>query len=428
LARLGRTYFDTEISIEKRSGEGPTLYTVGAITGKLPELVISIQDGFLLVSTQEDLVKKAADPATRSPSLWSQAKDRSPLVKEPHDAFLFVNFDGRFGTQLREQFGSAPLGGEFVKSWLAASASLRVQGDVVWLRGYLATPQGKDLKPYFERSEGRGDLLAVGDENTSTALRVTLNPARLWRRLSELPSTSADSPARLAEQFQSETGVRLSDPENGILEHLSGEVAYLSEPGLGSAALLFGIHHNKPAPFDQLLAAFWRLGETALRENAEVLNKARLEVVPSAPSTEGGHTSYRLQVRHRDIPFAFTLEASTTRDAVVFGLGPGWLGRASSRTGKNANAFYKRLYHPEVRALFAREPQAMAYFQFTDPAEGMESTPGEVTQALAAYSASPALGTQIALVRNALDRLFDAAFAFFVYDEGIELVVRATTL
>lgn len=419
-----KALFGEEMSVEKRGGDNPDLYDVSIPGTKIPNLVAAFKNGFLLLSEHEDLVKTAL--AQSDNPVWEVLKKRSPYTQKSHDALFYLNFDGKGGEEIRREYGSLPLGGEFIKSWESLTISLRIKGEVIRAEAFLSTPMGKDLRPYFERNGGRGDLLSIASQETVSSFRLTTHPERIWRKINEIPTSSDASPTRFAESFRGMTGVRFSDKDEGILENLTGEIAYVSGPGLIDFALLIGI--NRPEPFEKLLASLWDIFQTRLPSYQEDLDKARIRLTSEPPREEAGRMIYRLEISHEEIPIPLIIEAGNINDAVVFAVGEGWLDQASSRVGKSANAYYKQLYHPEERAIFAEEPQAVAYVQFLDPAEGLESTPGELAQTIAAYAKDPSLGEALSISRTLLERLYNGMFALFVRENGIELLARITTM
>jgi hypothetical protein len=220
--------------------------------------------------------------------------------------------------------------------------------------------------------------------------------------------------------------LRLFDKEDGLLDNLTGELAYVSGPGVIDFAVLFGV--KKPELFEKLLAVLWGYLKGSEQLARADLAKSGLSIGFIDPREEGGRKIYRAELRQKNIPIPFQLEAGITSDSLVFAVGTDWLGRASSRAGKGASPYYRSLYHQDVRQLFEQNPEAIAYLQSLDPFEGLESTPGELSQAFAAYLKDPALGESLEISRLLSSHLFDLTSAVFIRDNGFEWKLRFTLM
>jgi hypothetical protein len=422
----GRRLFGEDLRIEKRElgKDGDiVLYDIKPGVGsKLPALIFAFRDGYILVSDQEPAVREAA--LSQGNIIWGQVEERGgDLPKESHDALLYFNLDGARGQQFRSNL--LPVKG-ITESWRSIIATGRFENNILLFDSFLSAPEAKNLRPYFERNGGRGDILSVAGSETVSAAKITLNAARIWQKYSELPITSSSSALRISELFQAATGLRLSDKEDGILDNLTGEVAYVSGPGVVDFAVLFGV--KKPESFEKLLDVLWVYLKGAEQISRADLAKGGFSIGFVDPREEGGRKIYRAELRQKNVPVPFEIEAGTTSDSIVFAVGTEWLGRASSRAGKGASPYYRSLYHADVRQLFEQNPEAIAHVQFLDPFEGLESTPGELSQAIAASMKDPKLGESIEIARMLMSHIFDMTSAFFIRDNGFEWKLRFTLM
>jgi hypothetical protein len=421
----GRRLYGEELQINKRPGKDgePELYDVKPGAGsKLPSMVFAHRDGYVLLSEQEAAVREAY--ASQGNIIWGQVEDRSGgLSKESHDALIYFSLDGASGQQVRANI--FPVKG-VTDSWRSVVATGRLVDSVLLFQLFVSAPDAKGQKQYFERNGGRGDILSIAGNETVSTAKATLHAAKLWQKFAELPVSSSWSALRLGELFQSATGLRLSDPEEGVLDNLTGELAYVSGPGVVDFAVLFGI--KKPEPFEKLMDVFWAYAKSTAQLARPELEKDGITVGFVDPREEAGRKIYRAEIRQKNIPIPFSIEAGVTSDSVIFGVGKDWVSRASARAGKGASPYYRTLLSPETRKWFEQNPELITYIQFLDPFEGLESTPGEMSQVLSAYMKDPNLGETLEITRMLTSRLFDMTAAFSVRDDGFLWRLRFTMM